>query len=88
VDVAAAEGVLNGFATVTPCEAEEAGVGGRPGELATVAAGEVVVLGETGGVEGAGVVTVAESTLDVTLGAPAELVVAGTSLGVALGFGT
>ena len=57
--------------------------------MATVAAGEVVVLLEAAGAAGTGVVTVPESTFDVTLGAPAALVVgaAGISLGTALVFG-
>jgi hypothetical protein len=56
--------------------------------LATVAVGEVVVPAAVGVVD-TGVVTVAESTFDVTFGAPAALVVgaAGISLGTALGFG-
>jgi hypothetical protein len=57
--------------------------------LATVAVGEVVVLPAAAGVGDAGVVTVAESTFDVTFGAPAALVVgaAGISSGTALVFG-
>jgi hypothetical protein len=57
-------------------------------ELATVAVGEVVVLTAAVGAGDTGVVTVAESTFDVTFGAPAALVVAaGISLGTTLVFG-